>query len=180
MNTVVDFVFDHASAFLTLAGMMSLCCVILGAAFFYDRRASILKYLEHRRDVRIQRGILMGKKKKSERQAYLNGLVADALTNTLEEAWFSGKVTRDEANGVYRAIGKTHHIPDLLPHLDAASVKAAIRARRSNGIPGPKQDNPAWGSSTTSTDDKPPTGANVINAKKRFGAKAFERLEKTA
>jgi len=171
---------DPLTVSLTLS--IALCvAVVLGFAV-YDRRASVKKYLEHRREVRIQRGLLMGKKKKAERQAFVKGLLADTITNGLEEAWFAGKITREEADACYRMIGKTHHIPDLLPVMSPEQVKSAIKGRRARGVNTPAQEQPAWGEppavvADTSYPSNNKAG-NVINAKKRFGAKALALLEK--
>jgi hypothetical protein len=158
---------------------IAICIATVIGAAIYDRRASIKKYLEHRRDVRIQRGLLMGKKKRSERQAFVKGVLADAITNGIEEAWFAGKITREEANDCYRMIGKTHHIPDLIPVMTAAQAKSAIKGRRSRGVNTPAQERPSWGESpATKIDDKAPApGPNVIDASKAFGAKALARLK---
>ena len=150
----------------------------------YDRRQSIKKYLEHRRDVRIQRGLLMGKKKKAERQSYVRNWLATGLTNLVEEGWFKGEISREEGNEIYRMIGKTHHIPELLPVMSPEQVKSAIKGRRSRGINTPAQEQPAWGESPAAKVGKDgeqddTRRANVINATKRFGEKALARLKKT-
>jgi len=119
----------------------------------------------------------MGKKKKADRLAYLRGRWGDGITEFGENEFLEGRQTREEVNAFYRAIGKTHNIPDLVPVMTNAQLKSAIKGRRSRGggiTAGPAQDNPAWGT----TDDQPKTAtANVINATKRFGEKALKRLK---
>lgn len=146
--------------------------------FIYDRRASVKAYLEHRRSIRIQRGLAMGKKKKAERQAFVKQSVADILTDGFEELWLAGKVTREEVNSVYRMIAKTHHIPDLLPVLTPEQVKKAIKIRRAHGVNTPGQEKPAWGDPPSTTNDEKSGVSNVVDAAKRFGAKALA-LKKT-
>lgn len=162
-----------------LIALTALGCLAALGFFVYDRRASVKAYLEHRRTIRIQRGLAMGKKKKLERQASIKQKLADFVTNGFEEAWFKGEVTREEADAVYRMIGKTHGIPDLLPHLTAAQVKKAIKTRRAHGINTPAQEQPAWGDPPSPTNDKKSGVSNVVDAAKRFGAKALA-LKKTA
>ena len=123
----------------------------------------------------------MGRKKKAERQAYVKQMLADIVTHGFEEAWFAGKVTRDEANNIYRALAKTHGIPDLLPHLTPEQLKSAIKGRRARGSGSPAQEHPAWGDDPPATPVAPTaaaTNGNVINAAKRFGAKALAKLQK--
>jgi hypothetical protein len=175
-NSFYEWVASNYMTILLVGALVLLVLAVVGVAI-YDRRASIKAYLAHRRELRIRRGIAMGRKDKANRQAYVKGLLADAITNGLEEAWFAGKITEEERNDCYRMIGKTHHIPDLLPSLSNATLKAMIKGRRalgnSGGSPAPKQDAPAWG-------DAPPVPVrndNVIDAKKVFGAKALELLK---
>lgn len=166
----------------SLAFSISLCVLVVLGFALYDRRQSIKKYFEHRREVRVQRGLLMGKKKKTERQAFVKGLLADVITNGIEEAWFAGKITREEANALYRMIGKTHGIPDLIPVMSSEQVKSAIKGRRARGVNTPAQEQPNWGDPpAVVADPSYPSdnkAANVINAKKRFGAKALALLDK--
>lgn len=122
----------------------------------------------------------MGRKQKADRQAYVKGLLGDVITNGLEEAWFAGKISEEERNACYRMIGKTHGIPDLLPHMTPAALKSLIKGRRSRGIASPAQENPAWGDNPSKKDDPPSKTATVINATKRFGEKALSRLKNTA
>lgn len=179
MDQLVSWTSENAMA-IGLSTIIALCLGAVAFAVVWDRRASIRKYLEHRREVRIQRGLLMGKKKKAERQSFLKQLLADVVTDGFEEAWLRGKVTREEANNIYRAIGKTHGIPDLLPHMTPAQLKSAIKGRRARGLPSPAQEKPAWGEDPPAADDQPQSAAaNVINATKRFGEKALGRLKKT-
>lgn len=182
-NTTTEWVLDNAGT-VFLSALIVLCIVSVIGAAAYDRRASIKAYWEHRRSIRIQRGLVMGRKKKAERQAYVKQLLADVVTHGFEEAWFAGKVTRDEANNIYRALAKTHGIPDLLPHLTPEALKSAIKGRRSRGEPGPAQEHPAWGDppATPAAKTATTTDGNVINAAKRFGAKALAKLnvKKTA
>lgn len=184
-NETLQWVSDNAG--LVFSGSLLVLAVgsVLGVAA-YDRRASIKAYWEHRRSIRIQRGLLMGKRKKTERQAYLKQMLADVLTHGFEEAWFAGKVTVEEKNAIYRAIGKTHNIPDLIPVMTNAQLKSAIKGRRAHGggvTAGPAQDKPAWGE----RNDPPvppvetkPASDNVVQAAKRFGAKALGKLKRTA
>ena len=180
-NTTLEWVSDNAG--LVFLSTIIVLCVgsVLGVAA-YDRRASIKAYWEHRRSIRIQRGLVMGRKNKAKREAYLKGLWGDAITEFGEEAFFAGKMTREEVNAFYRAIGKTHNMPDLLPYLSPEQVKSAIKGRRARGIPSPAQEHPAWGHPPTAsaTPAATPASANVINAAKRFGAKALAKLKKTA
>ncbi len=183
---LMDFVFDNYLSI--LAG--SIIVVLLGtvaAVALYDRRASIKKYFEHRRELRIQRGMTMGRKAKADRQAYVKGLLADVITNGLENAWFEGKINQEERDACYRMIGKTHGIPDLLPHMSQAALKSVMKKRKSLGLgptAGPVQEQPAWGDPPPvpkKSDDQPPSVAtNVVQAAKRFGDKALKRLPKTA
>lgn len=178
MEQYISWLSDNAMA-VGLSTIIFLCVAAVLGAVIYDRRDSIQKYRLHRREVRIQRGLLMGKKKKAERQAFLKQRLGDIITDGFEEAWLRGEVTREEVNAIYRAIGKTHNIPDLLPHLTPAQVKSAIKGRRSRGEPGPAQEKPAWGDPpSASTGDQLQTAAtNVINATKKFGEKALKRLK---
>lgn len=124
----------------------------------------------------------MGRKKKSERQAYLKGRWCDGITEFGEKEWHEGRMSRDEVNSGYRMFGKTHNMPDLLPHMTPEMLKSAIKGRRARGSgtsAGPAQEKPAWGESSPS----PPAVAsdgNVIQATKRFGQKALAKLKKTA
>ena len=182
-TALAEWVLDNALT-VFLSTLLVLCVLTVVGAAAYDRRASIKAYWEHRRSIRIQRGLVMGRKKQVERRAYIKQMLGDIITHGFEEAWFAGKVTREEANAVYRAIGKTHGIPDLLPHLTPEQLKSAIKGRKARGggvTTGPAQEHPAWGETP-----KPPatapvtTDGNVVNAAKRFGAKALARLQKTA
>lgn len=174
LSMLVNFVFDNALTVAATSVLLGLALLVIGAAL-WDRRASIKKYPEHRRELRIQRGITMGRKEKAARAEYVKRLMADGITDTLEEAFFKGNITEEERNACYRMIGKTHHIPDLMPHLSPAAVKALIKGRRSNGTgvsAGPVQPDPAWGDKPMKpkkTDDK----TNVVDTKKRFGEKAL-------
>lgn len=167
---------------LTFIAMLSLCGIVVLAGVIYDRRASIRKYLEHRREVRIQRGLLMGKKAKAARDKYVKSRFGDAITEFGENEFLEGRLTREEVNAFYRAIGKTHHIPDLIPVLTPEQAKKAIKHRRSQGLPVLGQDKPAWGDPPASAmnDQSGDSRTNVINATKRFGEKALSRLKKTA
>ncbi len=176
MDQYLNWLYENAAA-VTVSTIIVLCIAAVFGAVVWDRRSSIQKYLEHRREVRIQRGLLMGKKKKADRLAYLKGRWGDGITEFGENEFLEGRQTREEVNAFYRAIGKTHNIPDLVPVMTNAQLKSAIKGRRSRGggiTAGPAQDNPAWGT----TDDQPKTAtANVINATKRFGEKALKRLK---
>jgi hypothetical protein len=164
-----------------VSAVIALCIVLVLGVAAYDRRASIKAYWEHRRTIRIQRGLVMGRKNKAKREAYLKGLWGEAITEFGEEAFFAGKMTREEVNSFYRAIGKTHGMPDLLPYLTPEQVKSAIKGRRARGIPSPAQEKPAWGDDPpAATASTTPADGNVINAAKRFGAKALAKLKKTA
>lgn len=181
-ETILPWVLDNVAT-VSLSTLLVLCvgCVVGAAA--YDRRASIKAYWEHRRSIRIQRGLVMGRKKQVERRAYIKQMLADVITHGFEEAWFAGKVTREEANAVYRAIGKTHGIPDLLPHLTQAQLKSAIKGRKTKGggvTAGPVQEHPAWGDTPKPATAPVTTEGNVVQAAKRFGAKALARIQKTA
>lgn len=190
-NTSLVWVSDNAGLVFASTTLV-LCGVLIGGVMAWDRRASFKAYWEHRRTIRIQRGLVMGRKKNADRKAYIKGLFADVITHGLEEAWFAGKVTRDEVNALYRAIGKTHNIPDLIPLLTPAALKSAIKGRKENGggvTAGPAQEHPADGgrpatasasapaaTTTAAVEDK----TNVIQAAKKFGAKALAKLQKTA
>lgn len=182
-NTATAWVLDNAALF--FAGtLLVLCVVSVSGVAAYDRRASIRAYWEHRRSIRIQRGLVMGRKKAADRKAYLKGRWADGITEFGEKEWFEGRMTREEVNSGYRMFGKTHNMPDLLPHLTSEQLKSAIRGRRSRGAPGPAQEKPAWGDAPVDKTDAPTTepanGSNVVQAAKRFGAKALSKLQKTA
>lgn len=157
---------------ISLTSVVAFCILAVGAGLAWDRRASIKAYMEHRRQIRIQRGLAMGKKKKAERQAFVKQSLAEIVTDGFEELWFKGRITREEVNAVYRMLAKTHHIPDLLPHLTPEQVKKAIKLRRSHGVNTPAQEKPAWGDSPAVPIDKNSGGSNVIDMKK-FGAKAL-------
>lgn len=184
-TTIMLWVSDNAGA--VFAGTLLVLCVatVIGVAV-YDRRASIKAYWEHRRTIRIQRGLVMGRKKNADRKAYVKGTWADIITHGGETAFFEGRLTRDEVNDGYRMFGKTHNIPDLIPVFAPEALKAAIRGRRARGIgtsASPAQEKPAWGDPPVA----PPTTAavvddktNVIQAAKKFGAKALAKLQKTA
>lgn len=183
METNVEYIrdvfYDHTGFIIGIA-LILLCCSLIFGGLYWDRRASFHKYLEHRREIRVQRGIQMGVKKKAAREAYLKQLVADGITDRLEEAWLAGKATREEVNAIYRAIGKTHNIPDLVPHMDPATLKSMIKGRRSRGAPAAGQEHPNMGPPPTPEPDptyKPNTVSNVVNATKRFGEKALSRLK---
>jgi hypothetical protein len=180
-NTTLEWVSDNALT-VSLSSLLVLCVLSVIGVAAYDRRASIKAYWEHRRTIRIQRGLVMGRKNKAKRDAYLKGLWGEAITEYGEEAFFSGKMTREEVNAFYRAIGKTHNMPDLLPYLSPEQVKSAIKGRRAHGIPSPAQEHPAWGDPPAAPVAKAAatTDGNVINAAKRFGAKALAKLKKTA
>lgn len=122
----------------------------------------------------------MGRKKSADRKAYVKGLFGDVITHGLEEAWFAGKITREEVNALYRAIGKTHNIPDLLPVMDPAQVKASIKGRRARGVNTPNQEHPAWGDPPAAPTPPAPASDNVIQAARRFGAKAIAKLKRPA
>lgn len=180
---ILLWVSDNAATVALVSALMLCIGAVVGVAA-YDRRASIKAYWDHRRAIRIQRGLLMGKKKQVERKAYLKQLLGDVITHGLEEAWFAGKVTVEEKNSMYRAIGKTHGIPDLIPVMTQAQLKSATKARRARGdgvTAGPAQEKPAWGESDTSQADllakKVPASDNVIQAAKKFGAKALSKLK---
>lgn len=181
-TTLLAWVLDNAGMVL-VSTLLVLCVVSVLCAAAYDRRASIKAYWEHRRSIRIQRGLVMGRKKQLERRAYIKQMLGDIITHGFEEAWFAGKVTREEANAVYRAIGKTHGIPDLLPHLTPAQLKAAIKGRKTRGdgvTAGPVQEHPSWGDTPKPTAAPVSSEGNVVQAAKRFGAKALTKLKKTA
>lgn len=163
------------SASILVLAVGSVLCVAA-----YDRRASIRAYFEHRRTIRIQRGLVMGRKKNADRKAYLKGRWSDGLTDFGEKEWMEGRQTREEVNSAYRMFGKTHNMPDLLPHLTAEQLKSAIKGRRSRGAPGPAQEKPAWGDPPAPVTAAAPAGDNVIHAAKKFGAKALAKLQKTA
>lgn len=116
----------------------------------------------------------MGRKQRQAREAYLKGKWCDAITEFGENEFFEGRMTREEVNAFYRAIGKTHNMPDLIPVMTPAQLKKIIKLRRAHGVPSPAQEHPAWGEAP------PPPAKNVINATKRFGDKALSRLKKTA
>lgn len=182
MNEVIYWVTENAQT-VTLSALLALCLATIVGALLWDRRASIKKYLEHRRELRIQRGVAMGRKQKADEEIYAKRLLADIITNGLEEAWFAGKITREKVDSLYRMIGKTHGIPDLMPRMTNAQLKAIVKGRRSRGEPAPAQEHPAWGEpqpAPPKVDGQKPTVTNVISATKRFGDKALKRLQKTA
>lgn len=124
----------------------------------------------------------MGKKAKASREKYIKGRFGEAITEFGETEFLEGRMTREEVNAFYRAIGKTHYIPDLVPVLTPAQAKAAIKKRRNIGFPQIGQENPAWGDppSSAMTMTQIEKSENVINATKRFGDKALSLLKKTA
>lgn len=161
------------------AGLVGAAAIIGGCSYglivwIRERRASFAAYFEHRRSIRIQRGLLMGKKKKSQRDAYIKGRWCDGITEFGEREFFEGRQTREEVNAVYRMFGKTHGMVDLIPVLTPAQAKSAIKGRRSRGTPVIGQDNPSWGDPPKVTADP---SYNVIDAKKAFGAKALKILK---
>lgn len=180
-QAIVNFVFDRTGD-LIAGGIILVLLVLVAGVFIYDRRASIREYNEHRREIRIQRGIEMGRKQKAAREAYVLSLLADVVTDGLEEAWFAGKITDDERNWAYRKVG-TRGVHDCIPKRTQAQVKAIVKGRRYHGTPSPAQEHPSWGApppTPPKPGDKPSQATNVINAKKKFGAKALDRLKKTA
>lgn len=191
-NYTIEWVSENAGLVFALS-VLTLCVGSVAGYWVYDRRASVKAYWEHRRTIRIQRGLLMGKKKQVERRAYLKQLLGDVITHGLEEAWFAGKLTAEEKNSLYRAIGKTHGIHDLIPVMTPEQLKSAIKGRRARGdgiSAGPIQEHPADGgrpataSASAPTATAPPpvpaSGGNVIQAAKKFGAKALSKLQKAS
>ena len=69
-NTTLEWVSDN-SGLVFASTLLVLCVVLVLGVAAYDRRASIKAYWEHRRSIRIQRGLVMGRKNKAEREAYL-------------------------------------------------------------------------------------------------------------
>lgn len=133
----------------------------------------------------------MGRKKNAERKAYVKGTWADIITHGGETAFFEGRLTRDEVNEGYRMFGKTHNMPDLIAVMTPPQLKSAIKGRRARGggvTAGPAQEHPADGgrpatASASAPAAAPPTPAvetNVIQAAKKFGAKALAKLQKSA
>lgn len=183
-QTVVNFVSENSQTFWASMALLLLLGSVAGA-LIWDRRASIRKYLEHRREVRIERGIEMGRKQRAAREIYLLSLLADIVTNGLEEHWFKGKITPDERNWLYRRVG-SRGVNDVVPKKTLAQVKSMIKGRRYRGTPSPAQEHPSWGEPyprPTKKGDQKPTDApatNVVNASKRFGDKALKRLKKSA
>lgn len=193
-NTTAVIVWVSDNAGLVFASTILVLCVgLVGGVMAWDRRASIKAYWEHRRTIRIQRGLVMGRKKNADRKAYLKGRWSDIITDAGETEWLEGRQTREEVNAFYRAIGKTHNMPDLVPVLTKEQLKSAIKGRKSHGggcTAGPAQEHPMDGGrpatasasapaatpSTAAVDDK----TNIIQAAKAFGAKARARLLKTA
>lgn len=189
-NTTIVWVSDNAGL-VFMGALLALCIGSVTGAVVWDRRASIKAYLEHRQAIRVQRGLVMGRKKQTERKAYLKGRWCDGITDFGETEFLEGRQTREEVNQFYRAIGKTHNMPDLLPYLSAEQVKSAIKGRRARGggvTAGPAQEHPADGgrpatasaSAPAATSAPTPDEVNVIQAAKRFGAKALAKLQKTA
>lgn len=179
---ILSWMSDNAGLVFTVTILVLCFGTVLGVAA-YDRRASIKAYWAHRRSIRVQRGLVMGRKKNSERQAYIKGRWCDGITDFGEKEFLEGRQTREEVNAFYRAIGKTHKMPDLLPYLSADQVKAAIKGRRSRGTNTVAQETPAWGPAPGDPAGEKPTevkDGNVIEAAKRFGAKALAKIKKTA
>lgn len=173
--------------------LLVLCAVSIIGVAAYDRRASIKAYWEHRRTIRIQRGLVMGRKKNADRKAYLKGRWVDIITNGGEAEWHEGRMTREEVNDGYRMFGKTHGMPDLIPVLTPEALKSAIKGRRARGggvTAGPAQEHPTDGGRPATASAAAPaatkTGAvvddqtNVVQIAKKFGAKALAKLKKTA
>ena len=179
VNTLKDFVFGQSTETYVLSAII-LSLAVVAVAVVFDRRASIKKYIEHRKEVRIQRGLLMGRKAKAARLKYIKDRFGEAITEFGENEFLAGRMTREEVNAFYRAIGKTHHIPDLIPVLTPAQAKSAIKYRRSQGYPVLGQEKPAWGDPPAVNGQPEETQTNVINATKRFGDKALSLLKKTA
>jgi len=77
---ILSGVSDNAGLVFTVTILVLCIGTVLGVAA-YDRRASIKAYWAHRQAIRIQRGLVMGRKKNSERQAYIKGRWCDGITD---------------------------------------------------------------------------------------------------
>lgn len=190
-NTTITWVSDNAGVVFACT-VIVLCIVSVLVVAAFDRRASIKAYWEHRRNIRIQRGLVMGRKKNADRKAYVKGRWADIITEGGEKAFFEGSLTRDEVNDGYRMFGKTHNMPDLIAVMTPPQLKSAIKGRRARGggvTAGPAQEHPADGGRPSTASASAPAATttaavedktNVIQAAKAFGAKARAKLLKTA
>lgn len=184
-NDILQWVSVNAGL-VSLSAILVLCFIMIFGAVVYDRRASIKAYLAHRQSIRVQRGLVMGRKKQNDRKAYLKGRWSDGLTEFGEKEWLEGRMTREEVNAGYRMFGKTHNMPDLLPHMTPAQVKSAIKGRKARGVNTPAQEHPSWGASPAAPAKAAAPAAsdttNVVQAAKRFGQKFMDKVkvQKTA
>jgi hypothetical protein len=106
---VTDQFYNNPTGFSFAAGLIAAAFIIYGIKGFavLEERFKARKI----KDNRIERGRLMTT---PERENHLKILMADAVTDSLEELEYQGKITRDEKTLWYRRFGNLLNLPDLL------------------------------------------------------------------
>ena len=81
---------------------------------------------------------------RAQREEYVKRILADLITNAVEEGVYTGKITRDEAQDSYRKIGISCKLKDLIPResprKQAISQRLTLTAADRKPLPIPEPE----------------------------------------